>query len=260
MTHAARKPQVRRTLARLAAASLCLLAAAQAQAAYPCNGAGPGRDMVGMTQAGQGLAAVPLCEDHPAAPSSPSAPQTPPDPMRALLGDAYARVSQGFLNAQHKLEERQRIDSDPQYKRLVQGQWDFFPKGDGGRDDSCAAMFSNNQGVVRVMGPGPGFKGATLTFWGTDIPKPKSMDTVRMTLLQPKAPPTTVPVFNYYNPAEKLGAVVFVVPSIEAALGAFEETQHFEVAQDGKSLIKIDWTGGVAAREKLRQCVKRHPH
>lgn len=261
MTQPAGQPQVRRTLACLAAVGLYLLAAgAQAQGAYPCNGAGPGRDMVGMTQAGQGLASVPLCVDRPEPASPQGAAASRPDPMQAMVGAAYAQISERFQNAQRMLEERRRIDSDPQYRRLVEGQWDFFPKGEGGRDESCAAMFSNNQGLVRIMGPGPGFKGATLTFWGTEVPKPKSVETVRMTLLQPKAPPTTVPVLNYYNPAERLGAVVFVVPSIEAALGAFEETQDFEVAQGDKSLIKIHWTGGDAARETLRQCVKRHPH
>lgn len=251
--------RARRARAGLAAAALYLFAAG-AQAQYPCNGAGPGRDVVGMTQAGQGIAAMPLCVDR-AAPASPqAAPATPSDPMRAMVGEAYAQMSQRFQNAQRMLEERQRIDRDPQNRGMVEGQWSFFPKAGGGRDDSCAAMFSNRQGVVRIMGPGPGFKGATLTFWGSDIPKPKALQTVPMTLLQPKAPPSTVPALNYYHPDERLGAIVFVVPSIEAALGAFEETQHFEVAQNGKSLIQIDWTGGDAARETLRQCVQRHPH
>ncbi|WP_394537590.1 hypothetical protein PRJ39_15855 [Lysobacter enzymogenes] len=252
------RTRTRRAGAGLDATALCLLAAgAQAQGAYPCNGAGPGRDMVGMTPAGQGVAAMPLCVDRPAA-ASPQAAAAPPDPMRAMVGEAFVQMSQRFQNAQRKLEERQRIDSDPQNRRMVEGQWAFFPKADGGRDESCAAMFSNRQGVVRIMGPGPGFKGATLTFWGSDIPKPATLQTVPMTLLQPKAPPSTVPALNYYHPDERLGAIVFVVPSIDAALGAFEETQHFEVAQAGKSLIRIDWTGGDAAREKLRQCVKRH--
>jgi len=256
MTYASPTPQSRRTLARIAATGLCLLAAgAQAQGAYPCNGPGPGRDMVGMSPGGQGVAAMPLCVNRAAAGPAQSASGPVPDPMQIKVGEAFAAVSQAFLDAQRKLDERQRIDSDPQFRRLVEGRWDFFP-GEG-REGSCAAMFSNRQGVVRIMGPGEGFKGATLTFWGSDVPKPASVQTVRMTLLQPKAPPSTVPVLNYYTPAERLGAIVFVVPSIEAALGAFEETQDFEVAQDGKSLVKIAWTGGDAARETLRRCLKR---
>ncbi len=47
--------------------------------AYPCNGPGPGRIMVGMSPGGNGVASVPMCEDDPN-----SAPQqaAPPAPAR----------------------------------------------------------------------------------------------------------------------------------------------------------------------------------
>ena len=48
-------------------------------APYPCNGPGPGRIMVGMTPAGNGVASVPLCVDDPNS-SSPVA--APPAPVR----------------------------------------------------------------------------------------------------------------------------------------------------------------------------------
>ena len=70
------KVNMRRTGQMLALAIAWCLLPAEAQAqAYPCNGAGPGERVVGMSPAGPGVASFPLCvRDEAAAPAPPAAP------------------------------------------------------------------------------------------------------------------------------------------------------------------------------------------
>lgn len=69
-------------------------------------------------------------------------------------------------------------------------------------------------------------------------------------------PAQTVRAFSYRQPG-KLGwsAISFAVPSPEALLGNMSENLGFVLTVDRKQVMAIKWSGGSAAREKLRQCV-----
>ena len=109
---------------------------------------------------------------------------------------------------------------------------------------------------MKLSGPAGDYKGALLTFYGQDIPRPSSVQKVRVTLNQSNDKPQTVQVFNYAMPGYDYGAITMAVPTIEALLEGMEDTQSFELVMDGKSIAKVGWEGGLAARDKLRQCVR----
>jgi hypothetical protein len=183
-------------------------------------------------------------------PASSSIPRV--DPMQSRVNTAISMVELMELN----LREQQKLINDPRYQAYINGAWDFFQGKNGAAPgESCAAFFSKKDGIVMLSGPDKYNKGALLTFWGKDIPRPKKVERVKVTLTQPGDPPQTVQAFNYLFPGIKYGAISFAVPTIDAALATMEDVLSFDLAMKGKSVLKIEWNGGLAARDKLRQCV-----
>ncbi len=178
---------------------------------------------------------------------------TPPyDPMQARL-DVAVGTLQLFADSLDKIEQ---LSKDPRFDRYYNGGWDFFQdKVDAAPGEYCAAFFWKKDGFVRVSGPGGNYQGALLTFWGENIPRPKKVEKIKVTLTQSNEPPQTVQAFNYIMPGEAYGAIALAVPSIEAAIEGMEDVQSFDLAIEGKSVAKVEWHGGLAARDKLSKCV-----
>jgi hypothetical protein len=174
---------------------------------------------------------------------------------RELLNQANSITKQMELElATENLEQTRR---DPKFQKYLNGGWDFvYGRKNAAPGEYCGALFMKKDGgMVSVMGPGGDYKGATLTFWGKDIPRPNKIEKIRATLSQSIGKPQTVQVFNYIVPNSPYGAISFTVPTIESALTAMKDVESFDIAIDGKSVVKVEWNGGLAARDKLRQCV-----
>lgn len=240
-------------MAGLVASAFLMSSPAHAQQ-YVCGaGPGPGEVLAGMNPATEGVASVPLCAP------APSGATASGNATGSRLTQAIARFQADALKqrtAGTDPEKREALKKDSQHQRFVKGDWDFFqdaPNAPAG--ETCAALFTNSQGVVRLLGPGGDFKGAMLTFWGPDVPRPQTVRTLKVTLSQTGEAPRILSVLNAYNPRETLGAVIFALPSVESALDGTLDVYSFDLSMDGKSIAHIDWTGGFAARDKLRQCV-----
>jgi hypothetical protein len=174
------------------------------------------------------------------------------DPMQSRVNTSISILKLMTLN----LREQQKLANDPRYQAYINGAWEFFQGKNGAvPGESCAALFSKKDGIVMLSGPDKQYKGALLTFFGKDIPRPNKAEKVKVTLTQPGDPPQTVQAFNYVHPGIEYGAITFAVPTIEAALATMEDVLSFDLAMKGKSVLKIEWHGGLAARDKLRQCV-----
>lgn len=174
------------------------------------------------------------------------------DPMQARL-DVAVGTLQLFANSLDKIEQ---LNKDPRFQRYNNGGWDFFQdKVDAAPGEYCAAFFWKKDGFVRVSGPGGDYQGALLTFWGENIPRPKKVEKIKVTLAQSNEPPQTVQAFNYIMPGDAYGAIALAVPSIEAALEGMEDVQSFDLVIEGKSVAKVEWHGGLAARDQLSKCV-----
>jgi hypothetical protein len=225
---------------------------------YPCpNGPAPGDRQIGVTGGSHGIAAVPLCaygdqanDDEEAAPQQ-RAPA--PDPMQMRIDASLSALGAMADN----MEQRATIQHDPKYKRYREGFWDHFQASATPRPGhSCVALFANLDGAVAVVGPGGEYTGAMLIFWGLDVPRPGEVATMSVSLNQFDGPVQTVNALNYTLPGGDAGAIAFTVPTIDAALETMVDRQPFELSVKGKPVMKIEWHGGHAARDKLRACVK----
>ena len=183
---------------------------------------------------------------------------TYPDPMQERLDGTIDVIG----SMQHQLYETQQkqaeLMKDPRYARYLNGGWDYF-QDQAGRPakpgEFCAAFYTKKDGFVRLSGPGGDFNGAMMTFWSDDIPKPANVEKIHVTLNQSDGSPAqTVEVLNYFLPGDQYGAIAFLVPSMEALLDNMLDVHGFDLSINGKSIAKVDWTGGFAARDQLRKC------
>jgi hypothetical protein len=182
------------------------------------------------------------------------APPPAADLMQAQLNLALANV----LAAGNAVKDKAALMKDPKYKRFVQGSWSYFQDSNSKKPgEFCAAFFTREQGFVMLSGPGSDYAGAMLTFWGLDIPKPTALRKIKVTLKQPPDKPQTVTAFNYFNPAQGMGAIAFAVPTIEAALTNILDKQDFELITEGKRVAKVTWHSGLAMKKKLTACVAK---
>lgn len=219
-----------------------------AQANYICgNGPGAGEVQVGVS------GGAPICEQRRNAGGSNSGSSAPPpDPIKARM-DAMSSVTTAL---QSNFAERERIMKSPKYQAYMRGGWEFFQGKNGSQPgESCTAMFWRKDALLSLSGPGGGYKGAFLTFWGKDVPRPANVKTINVTLIQNNDPPQITKAFNFKLPNASFGAIGLAVPTIEAALAGMEDTIRFDLVTDGKSVVNIEWHGGLAARDRLRQCL-----
>jgi hypothetical protein len=149
-----------------------------------------------------------------------------------------------------------KLTKDPKFQQYQKGGWDFFQsKIRAAPGEYCSAFFWKKDGFVRLFGPGGGYKGAIMTFWGEDIPRPVKEEKVQVTLKQSGETPQTVEALNFITSGDDYDAIAFAVPSVEALLAGIEDVQSFDLVMGGKSVAKVDWHSGLMARKKLQDCV-----
>lgn len=185
---------------------------------------------------------------------APVAPPPPVDPMQSHLNNALSIV----LEAGRKTADLATLKKDPKYKAFVNGAWSYFQDAKNpAPGEFCSAFFTRKDGFIMLSGPGSDYQGAMITFWAMEIPRPKSVRKIKVTLKQSNDKPQTVTAFNYYNPAQGMAAIAFAVPSIEAALDGITDTLSFELVTGGKTVAKVSWHSGLKMKQKLSACVAK---
>lgn len=170
------------------------------------------------------------------------------------LSQRMAEAAQDAVNKRTKLAE---LEADPQFRRFMSGDWSFFQSDVNAKPgESCTALWGKQGTFVALSGPGSKFPGSMVTFFGPDVPKPTEAAVVTVTVDQSHDPSQTVSAINYAINAE-YGAISLVLPNVEAALAGMVEVDEFDVSMNRKSVARIGWTGGVAARRKFSQCLGR---
>lgn len=179
----------------------------------------------------------------------------PPDPTQLHMDRASTMVESMQLVVDN-MAERQKLMQNPLYQRYENGGWEYFQdENQPVPGDFCSAFYWKRDGFVRLSGPGADFDGAIMTFWGQNIPRPETVQKVQVTLRQSNGgPPQTVEALNYFLPRDKYGAIAFLVPTMDALLDNILDVHGFDIAMNEQSVAKVDWTGGFAARDYLRQC------
>ncbi|PZO35801.1 MAG: hypothetical protein DCF19_23140 [Pseudanabaena frigida] len=174
------------------------------------------------------------------------------DPMQLRVNAASGMVKLMTLSLQQNIN----LYKDPRYQRYRDGGWDFFQADNNAPPgEYCSAFFWKKEGMVTLSGPGGEYRGALLTFWGKDIPRPDNVEKIKVSLTQSDGLLQTVYAFNYTKPGDTYGAISFAVPTLEAALAEMKDIESFDVAIDGKSVTKVEWHSGLMARDKLRECL-----
>ena len=244
------------------AAALSFMPASASAQTFVCpGGPGPGEVQIGVGS-GPGVNGAPICGLDPNQHGEPptaeelAASYGPgPDPM----ADKLQRMIEIELMMLEGKARELEIERDPRYQRYVDGGWEFFQDAPDARPgELCTAFFTKKDSYVAVTGPGRNDSLAYLTFWGPDIPKPKDPRKVRVSLLQTgDTKAQTVNAFNFFKPAEKMGAIILAVPGAGPLLDNMLDTHHFALSLDGKSMTDVEWTGGLAARDKLKACIAK---
>jgi hypothetical protein len=219
----------------------------------------PGYYPIGGGSAGwEGCAPIPGAPEPNYSPNSrpnpPNQPYRPPqsDPVQSILNLAFDMIK--LVESSAKRVDQ--LTNDPKFHRYHNGGWDFFQSQNNATPgEYCTAFFWKKDGFVRLSGPGGDYKGAFLTFWGKDIPRPEKLEKIKATLSQSDGMPQTVQAFNHFLPGEVYGAISFAVPTIEMALATMKDVESFDIAVEGKSVAKVEWHSGLMARDKLRECV-----
>lgn len=265
------------------------LIAQPALASYPCPaGPGPGEQQIGVGGGSHGIAAVPLCVETGRRADSAGGgaarggsagggyagyrcvgcnifadPNSPPseEAIRTAIENERQRAIT-LENQKKALEfqanEKKRLEAHPAYQRYMQGEWQIFQsRKDSAPGDNCVATWRKKGGSVSIVGPGKAYPGGMLIFWSADIPKPSATQTVAVTLKQSKYQPQSVNALNFSVPNIQAGAIALTVPNIDAALKTMLDVEHFIVELGGRAVADIEWTGGLAARAKLSQCVSQ---
>lgn len=249
----------------LAAGAALLLTPASASAqTYICpGGPGPGEVQAGV-QNGPGFNGVPVCARDPNNLDSGGGPNAEelaasyapgPDPMARELEKAIAMEKLALEGQVATL----KLESDPQYRRYVNGGWTYFQDAIAARPgELCTAFFTKRDSFVAVTGPDGETADAWLTFWGPDVPTPVDAKRVNVSLAQSGGnPPQMVSAFNSFNPANGMGGITLRVPTVDGLLDNMLDVHSFTVSLDGKTVSQIDWTGGHAARDQLRACIAK---
>lgn len=146
---------------------------------------------------------------------------------------------------------------DPVYRKLKEGYWEFPDSSQSpGSANVCVASFLTARGGVVILDWTGERGGTAIAYYGGGIPTTRVMKRMKVSLTQSGATQTVQAFHGPFPWANQIGMVMFAVPSTEALLKAMEDKQDFEVTVAGGSWISGAWHSGLAARDKLRQCVQ----
>ena len=150
---------------------------------------------------------------------------------------------------------------DPDYQRYLTGKWKLSPAPEGvNSGEFCNVYFSREGVILTLTGPGGDYKGAGMISLSADIPRPRTQQTVEVTLTQDNEAPVTVQALNYSSPGHAFGSIALAVPSMDALLDNMVDDQRFVLHLDGKQIAKVQWHSGLAARSELRRCLDGKPY
>lgn len=170
---------------------------------------------------------------------------------------------------QSKIEEEQsrrqhqaRMASDPDYRSFFDGFWNFRPASENTPGQHCAARFYREGSGMMILAPSQESPSAYLALYGPGVPAPKSARKITVQLYQTGEPRQTVEVFNLPMAGTGgNGMLLMAVANVDLLLGGMLDTHRFEVfdKKQQQVLYILEWTGGFAARDRLRSCVNAKP-
>ena len=225
---------------------------------YICpNGPGPGEVQIGMTPGGNGVAALPVCEQSGGGGGQQGqGPQYHVSPLAgptAVLQGEVARLEGIYRANQRKIDS---ITKDP-FQLYAKSAWAYNHE-----KDACAAQFQSKKGLIEIAErfvANRFEKGTALSFAGARIPAPETDRKIQVTLEQAGQTPQILEATNLTivpAPLIRTGVLIFMdLPMTRDRFETMPDNTDFRITFEGKEIFAMGWRDGLKARDKLRkQC------
>lgn len=133
---------------------------------------------------------------------------------------------------------------------------------DGKTGKSCAMTYRDGMNRLGYIGPSTDWSESYFFVSGPNVPYTDSPDIIRVALVTEVDAGHTVKAINY-RVGKSTFAILFKLTDFHAALEAMDDSEHVAILNmerrrglaSGQSVFAGSWTGGHAAREKLRACM-----
>ncbi|HMT41649.1 hypothetical protein [Sphingorhabdus sp.] len=121
-------------------------------------------------------------------------------------------------------------------------------------DQPCGMTFVARDKVMGYIGPYKDWKDSYFFVGGPEVPATAKVKKVKVTLATGGDSPQTVKAMHF---PVKDGApvILFQLTNFAAALDGMDDVESVSVTMNGASVFDGNWTGGFAAREKVRACL-----
>ncbi len=254
-----------------ALALTCALLAPAAHASLCPGGPGPGQVQIGVAR-GPGFNGVPICAPDPNAQAQAlidAQDQAARD--REDAAAASRNVLRGNIEALTRLVEMSKaaqrsmagidpyLSFTPAVPDYDRGWWAYpqLKVRQAKPGDYCQVLFTSRNGLLGVSGPGGDYRGAMLIFWHADIPAPKELQLVPVSLGQDdETTVQTVKAYNYTDLNTRSGALALAVPTLDALLDNMQDKQTLRLSMNGRQVVNLTWHSGREARGALNNCAK----
>lgn len=121
-------------------------------------------------------------------------------------------------------------------------------------DQPCGMTFASGGKAMGYIGPYKDWKDSYFFVTGSQIPATAKTKKVSVTLASQGDSPQTVKAFHFPVKGGS-AAILFQLTNFAAALDLMDDSEQVSVQMNGKPVFDGSWTGGFAAREKVRACL-----
>lgn len=133
---------------------------------------------------------------------------------------------------------------------------------DGKTGKACAMIYRDGMNKMGYIGPSPGWKESYFFVSGPSVPFTTSPDIIRVAMVTEDDAGGTVKAINY-RVDKTTFAILFQLTDFDVALDAMGDRENVAILNmeerrglaSGQSIFSGRWSGGHAAREKLRACL-----
>ena len=119
----------------------------------------------------------------------------------------------------------------------------------------CTITFADGDSAMGYLGPSDDWKESFFLVSGPDVPVQAKAKSVKVTLSTDGEPDRTVTATQIGIDGEQNGLVIFLLPSIDAALDVMQNEEGVRVSMAGSQIFASAWTKGHEARDKMRACL-----
>lgn len=167
---------------------------------------------------------------------------------------ASQAVAQSALQRQLAGAMQSKDDSVTKSGKPKPPQW-YAKKNGKHPGKGCTITFASGDSAIGYLGPSDDWNEAFFLVSGPNVPAPSKAKSVKVTLSTDGEPDRTVTATHIGIDDEPNGLVIFLLPTIDAALDVMQNEEGVRVSMAGTQIFASAWTKGHEARDKMRACL-----